>query len=143
MYTGLRIKAIVKSDFRKMINKINNEEAYFSEYVNQFPFLNKLAKTRRFDLIPTGTTEYMPTDWLTGEYPNEQATDGFERNIDMNTGLWIFQCCLKNYDSEVDIFLNDVLVNIIESSQHIETRHEEDHESKWFEYVNGKMVRVV
>ncbi|MGU3463075.1 MULTISPECIES: hypothetical protein [Bacillus cereus group] len=143
MHTGLRIKAIVKSDFRKMINKINNEEAYFSEYVDQFSFLDKLAKTRRSDLIPTGTTVYMPTGWLTGEYPNEQATDGFERNIDMNTGLWTFQCCLKNYDNEIDIFLTDVLTNIIEEAHHIETKHEEDEESKRFEYVYGEIVRVV
>ncbi|MBL5768439.1 hypothetical protein [Heyndrickxia sporothermodurans] len=142
MYTGLRIKVTVKQEFRQIINEINNEETYFSEYVEQFSFLDKFAKTRRSDLIPTGTSAYMPTGWLTGEYPNEQATDGFDRNIDMNTGLWIFQCCLKNYDNEIDIFLTDVLANIIESSEHIEKKSEGDNNSIFYKYINGEIVSV-
>lgn len=142
MSTGLRIKVIVKEEFREMIDKINKEEAYFSDYVKQFPFLERFAKTRRSSLIPTGTSEYMPTGWLTGEYPNEQATDGFERNIDMNTGLWIFQCCLKSYDNEIDIFLTDVLANIIVSAVHIECQHEEDSESVMYSYTNGEIIQI-
>lgn len=84
----------------------------------------------------------MPTGWEVGEYPNEQATDDFERQFNTVTGFWAFQCCLKNYDKVVEHFLTDVLANIIQSSQHIETKHEEDEESKMFEYVNGEIVRV-
>lgn len=142
VYTGLRVKAIVKNDFRQIINEINQEEAYFSEYVERFPFLDKFAKTKRTDMIPTGTSAYMPTGWLTEEYPNEKATDGFERSIDMNTGLWTFQCCLKNYDNEIDVFLTEVLTNIIESAEHIERKSEEENKSIFYKYINGEISRI-
>ncbi|MEH2980280.1 MULTISPECIES: hypothetical protein [Bacillati] len=142
MHTGLRIKVTVKEDFLQMINKINNEESYFTDYIDQFSFLTNFAKLKRSALIPSGVSAYMPTGWEIGEYPNEQATDGFERQFNMDTGFWSFQCCLKNYDNIIEHFLTDVLANIIESSEHIETKHEEDDESELFEYVNGEIVRA-
>lgn len=142
MHTGLRVKVTVKKDFLKMINEINNEESDFSDYVDQYPFLANFSKLKRSELIPSGNSAYMPTGWEIGDYPNEQATDGFERQFNIETGFWAFQCCLKNYENVVDHFLTDVIANIIESSEHIETKHEEDDESKLFEYVNGEIVRV-
>ncbi len=142
MYTGLRVKVTVKKDFLKMINEINNEESDFSDYVDQYSFLDNFSKLKRSELIPSGTSAYMPTGWEIGDYPNEQATDGFARQFNIETGFWAFQCCLKNYENVVDHFLTDVLANIIESSEHIETKHEEDDESKLFEYVNGEIARV-
>lgn len=142
MNTGLRIKVTVKNDFRQIINEINKEEAYFNDYVDQFSFLTNFAKLKRSELIPSGISAYMPTGWEIGEYPNEQATDGFERQFNTDTGYWAFQCCLKNYDNVIEHFLRDVLANIIESSEHIETKHEEDDEGKLFEYVNGEIIRV-
>lgn len=142
MYTGLRVKVTVKKDYLKMINEINNEESDFSDYVDQYSFLANFSKLKRSEQIPSGTSAYMPTSWEIGDYPNEQATDGFERQFNIETGFWAFQCCLKNYENVVDHFLTDVLANIIESSEHIETKHEEDEESKLFEYVNGEIARV-
>ncbi|MEK5071782.1 hypothetical protein [Sporosarcina sp. FSL K6-1508] len=142
MYTGLRIKVTVKKEFRQMINKINNEEAYFSDYVVHFSFLDKFTKIKRSDLIPTGTSAYMPTGWETGEYLNEQAIDGFERKIDMNTGVWTFQCCVKNYDKLIEHFFTDVLANIIVSAEHIESKFEEDNNSIMYKYIDGEIVRV-
>ncbi|PFS32652.1 hypothetical protein [Bacillus thuringiensis] len=142
MYTGLRVKVVIKKEFHQMINEINNEESDFCDYVDQFSFLANFSKLKRSELIPSGISSYMPTGWKIGEYPNEQATDGFERHFNTVTGFWAFQCCLKNYDKVVEHFLTDVLANIIQSSQHIETKYEEDDESKMFEYVNGEIVRV-
>lgn len=142
MYTGIRVKVTIKKEFHQMINEINNEESDFCDYVNQFSFLANFSKLKRSELIPSGKSSYMPTGWEVGEYPNEQATDDFERQFNTVTGFWAFQCCLKNYDKVVEHFLTDVLANIIQSSQHIETKNEEDEESKMFEYVNGEIVRV-
>jgi hypothetical protein len=142
MYTGLRVKVTVKKEFHQMINEINNEESDFCDYVDQFSFLANFVKLKRSELIPSGITAYMPTGWEIGEYPNEQATDGFERQFNTITGLWAFQCCLKNYNDVVEHFLTDVLANIIQSSQHIETKNEEEDASKLFEYVNGEIVKV-
>ncbi|PFX43670.1 hypothetical protein COL24_05255 [Bacillus toyonensis] len=142
MYTGLRVKVTVKKDYLKMIIEINNEESDFSDYVDKYSFLDNFSKLKRSELIPSGTTAYMPTSWEIGEYPNEQATDGFERQFNIETGFWAFQCCLKNYGNVIDHFLTDVLANIIESAEHIETKHEEDDVSKMFDFVNGKIVRV-
>lgn len=142
MNTGLRIKVTVKTDFRQMINEINKEEAYFCDYVDQFPFLSNYAKLKRSELIPSGISAYMPTGWEEGEYPNEQPTDGFERKFDTETGFWTFQCSLKNYDRVIEHFFKDVLANIIVSAEHIESKHEEDHESIMYKYLNGEIVRV-
>jgi len=138
MYTGLRIKVTIKKDFCQMICGINNEESYFNDYVEQFPFLATYAKLKRSELIPSGISAYMPTDWEL----REQPTDGFERKFDMETGIWTFQCTLKNYDSVIEHFLTDVLANIIVSAEHIESRHEEDDESIIYKYINGIVVRV-
>lgn len=142
MYTGLRVKVIVKREFIKMINEINNEVSDFCDYVDQFSFLTNFANLKRSELIPSGISAYLPTGWTIGDYPNEQVTDGFERRFNIETGYWAFQCCLKNYDNVIEKFITDVLANIIESSEHIEIKHEEDSESKRFEYVNGKITKV-
>lgn len=141
MNTGLRIKVTVKKDFRQMINKINNEEADFCDYVDQFPFLSNYIKLKRSELIPVGISAYMPTNWEEGEYPNQQPTDGFARKFDVETGFWTFQCSLKNYDRVIEHFFADVLSNIIVSAEHIECKHEEDHESIIYKYLNNEIVR--
>lgn len=142
MFTGLRIKVTIKKDFHQMINEINDEEADFCDFVDQFLFLKKYAKLKRSELIPSGISSYMPTGWEKGEYPNQQPTDGFERKFNVETGFWTFQCSLKNYDRVIESFFTDVLANIIVSAEHIECQHEEDHESIMYKYINGEIVRV-
>ncbi|MGG1338484.1 hypothetical protein ABE196_18850 [Bacillus subtilis] len=141
MYTGLRIKVTVKEEYRSMINQIN-KGATWSEFVEQFPFLSNYAALNRAGSIPNGILCYMPSSWETGEYPNGIATDGFDTKIDMNTGYWSFQCSLKNYEREIEKFFDEVLVNIISNSEHIEYLYEEWDESNYYNFVNGSIKSI-
>lgn len=138
MYTGLRIKVTIKEEYREMIQAINEEKMYFRDYVEQYPFLSDFANLQRSDSIPSGISAYMPTSW---EDTNEKATDGFERYFDMNTGIWVFQCSLKNYGGVIERFFADVLPHIIISAEHIESWHEEDAASVMYHYKEGKIVK--
>lgn len=117
MYTGIRVKVIVKDEYREMIKAIN-EGANWGDFDEQFPFLTAYAKQDRAEFIPRGGLCYMPSSWETGEYPNEVATDGFERNIDMETGYWTFQ---------------------ISEAEHIEYLYEEWDESIMCDFLNGEI----
>lgn len=141
MYTGLRIKATVKQEYREMIKEIH-EGADWSDFVKQFPFLTEYAKQDRAEFIPRGVVCYMPDSWEMGEYPNEVATDGFERSIDMETGYWTFQCSLKNYNNEIEQFFKEVLPNLTESAEHIEYLYEEWNESVMYKYLNGEIIQI-
>ena len=81
----------------------------------------------------------MPSCWKTGEYPNQVAADGFERNIDIETGYWTFQCSLKNYEGEIQHFFNEVLPNIIREAEHIEYLYEDWDESTMYDYIDGEI----
>lgn len=138
MYTGLRLKVTVKEEYRQMIKAIN-EGAKWNDFSEQFPFIAAFAKQDRAEFIPRGSLCYMPSSWETGEYPNEVATDGFERKIDIETGYWTFQCSLINDQGEIEQFFEEVLPNIIENAEHIEYLFEEWDSSRMYEFVNGEV----
>ena len=140
MYTGLRCKVIVKPEFREMIQEIH-DGGDWGDFVEEFPFLTEYAKQDRAEFIPRGSLSYMPDEWEKGVFPNQTATDDFERNIDMETGLWTFQCSLKNYKQEIEQFFKEVLPNLIESAEHIEYYYEEWTWSIFYEFVDGLIVR--
>lgn len=148
-YTGLRVKVFVKKEYREMIAEIN-EEAEWGDFADEFPFLKEYSKLYRSEFIPRGAiAAYLPDDWQEAitafrisTYPMYIATDGFHREIDMDTGYWTFQCSLKNYENEIEKFFEDVLSKIIDSSEHIEYLYEEWEESLMYEFVDGKIVQI-
>lgn len=139
MYTGLRVKVTVKEEYRLMIQDIN-DEASWSDYVVDFPFIKDYAEQARAEFIPRGMLSYMPDCWEEGTFPNQVATDGFDRDIDLQTGKWTFQCSLKNYNSEIEQFLNEVLPNIISEAEHIEYFYEDYKVSRMFDFADGKII---
>lgn len=139
MYTGLRIKVTVKEEYRLMIEDIN-DGARWRDYVIDFPFLSDYSQQGKAEFIPSGMLCYMPNSWEEGKFPNQLPTDGFDRNIDMQTGEWTFQCSLKNYNSEIEQFLNEVLVNIIADAKHIEYFYEDYKVSRMFDFIDGKII---
>ena len=138
MYTGLRVKVTVKEEYRGMINEINNG-AEWREFSTRHPFVAEYARLGRSEFIPSGMISYMPDYWETEDY---EATDGFDRKIDMETGYWTFQCSLKDYENEIEKFLDEVLPNIITSSEHIEYFYEEWDSGRLYEFVDGKLVVI-
>ena len=138
MYTGLRVKVTVKEEYRKMLRAINGGEEWL-QFSCEYPFLAGYAALGRSEFIPNGMISYMPDSWETDDY---RATEGFETGIDMRTGRWTFQCSLKNYENEIEKFLDEVLPNIITSSEHIEYFYEEWDSGRLYEFVDGKLVVI-
>jgi hypothetical protein len=75
------------------------------------------------------------------KYYKQVDTDGFKRTYNEETGYWTFQCSLKNYESEIEIFFK-LLPYFIESIDHLEYFYEEDTWSQKYELVNGKVVET-
>lgn len=149
MYTGLRFKGIIKEEYRDDINTlINNEECYEWGSLNHELF-KEYDKVSRSSFIPFGGLSYMPDSWeeeigRKDEYGYEitKDTDGFDRKFDINTGLLTFQCSLKDYDSTIEYFLNNILVVICEKAYHIEELYEESSISTMYKIEKGILITL-
>ncbi|MBD8839428.1 hypothetical protein IFU39_16570 [Paenibacillus sp. CFBP 13594] len=75
-------------------------------------------------------------DWL-----NSVPTDGFHRDFNKETGLWTFQCSLKNYESTIEYFLENVLSKVVETIIHLEYYYEEWDQSIMFEFIEGQISK--
>lgn len=85
MYTGIRFKGYVKPEFRADFASI----ALNGEWEKSHdPVLKEFGEIGRASFIPCGALAYMPDSWESGD----EATDGFERTWDPETGYWTFQC---------------------------------------------------
>ena len=134
MYTGLRVKAKIKEEFVKELRKVivEGESDRFSEpWKNldfaKFPFVKRFSEMGRSSMIPYGAICYMPDSW---EYENN-----FENDV------WTFCCSLKNYNSEIEVFLKEVLVNIAEYAD-AECLYEEELVSALFKVEDGTLIVV-
>lgn len=142
MYTGLRCKVKVKEEYRQDI-EILMEDTGWSD-CNHDIFKN-YSKIDRAVFIPFGALSYMPDEWekKIGESVFDTiATDGFNREFNKETGVWTFQCSLKNYSDTIYYFINDVLTNIVEEVYHLEELYEENEVSDLYEFKDGKIERL-
>lgn len=139
MYTGLRFKGVVKKEFREKLKDI----ALNGEWeTSEDEILSKFAEIERAGFIPCGALTYMPGNWQKGpydEYGDGAATEGFERSYDKETGIWTFQCSLKNYEGTIQEFFN-IVPYFIESVEHAEVYYEESAYSTKYELKDGVMV---
>lgn len=151
MYTGIRFKGVVKERFRKGFDVIaidGNWGDFDDEYFEEF------SKIGRSCFIPKGSLSYMPDEWEQNvldengnvilepwDYPKKKDVDEFERSYDEQTGKWIFQCSLKNYESEIEQFF-ELVPYFIESIEYLEYFYEEWEYSKKYELIDGKVIRT-
>lgn len=134
MYTGIRFKGYIKPEFREKFEAI----AIDGEWENsEYELFKTFGRNRRSSFIPMGALSYMPDEWE----ENEIATDGFERAWVKDTGYWVFQCSLKNYENEIEQWL-EMLPYFIEKIVHLEYFYEEMDYSKQYDIVDGE-VRVI
>jgi len=148
MYTGLRCKVIIKPKYRCELNLLHDELEYEWTESN-IDFLREFGEYSRADFIPKGVLCYMPDDWEdvplnkdgARDWMNATATDGFERRFDLKTGLWSFQCSLKNYKGTIEYFFDKVMSKIIEKVIHLEYYYEEWDRSVFYDFVDGKIVK--
>ncbi len=122
MYTGLRAKLSIKEEFWPVIDMVmNRREGIFWEDVAkafpQYPFIAEWADVGRCDFIPFGALAYMPWD-----------DDDPEWQRSFKAGLWVFQCSLKNYEGEIECFVNTVLSPIVHATYELYSLYEEHDE---------------
>jgi len=143
-YTGVRCKVIVKEEYRPMIAELMTRYLDWEDFVDEFPFLEEYANLSRASFIPFGSLCYMPSSWETDpDSPSQStATDGFDSRFYEHTGLWTFQCSLKNYQDEIEIFFDQVLSKIAASVIHLEKYYEHWKFSKQYDLVEGKITLV-
>lgn len=137
-YTGLRFKGIVKEQFREVFGDIalsgkwqESSDAVFRQF----------GDIPRASFIPCGALAYMPDSWGKAPY-NEcgygNATDGFERGYDKQTGRWTFQSSLKNCDDTIQEFFK-IVPYFMESVEIAEVYYEYNTWSKLFVLIGDKM----
>ena len=143
MYTGLRCKVIIKPEFREEMKHM--DEIQYEWKNSNLDFLREYSKDCRATFVPCGGLAYMPNSWEGPPYSKYgigTATDGFERKFDLETGLWTFQCSLKNYEDTIENFMENVLTRIVEKVIHLEYYYEEWDSSIMYDIVNGKVVQL-
>ncbi|MGM1044834.1 MAG: hypothetical protein ACQEXX_01670 [Bacillota bacterium] len=146
-YTGLRCKVVIKPEYREEFEYLHNELQYeWSE--SNIDFLREYGEYSRATFIPCGCLSYMPDEWEDTplgsdgkpDWRNSTATDGFEGSFDRESGLWTFQCSLKNYDRTIQYFFENVLNKVAETTVHLEYYFEYSRRSTFYELINGQIV---
>ena len=141
MYTGLRFKGIVKKEFINEIKTLFDKQDWND---CSHPKLKEFGEFERSNYIPFGGLSYMPDCWEGKPYDETKpwicpATDGFEKKFNEITGYWSFQCSLKNYGSELEYFIEEIIPLICEKVFHCEYLYEEDTVSTMYELVEGEI----
>jgi hypothetical protein len=131
MYTGLRCKVVIKPEYRDEIKRMDELDYEWSE--SNIDFLKEYSTYSRATFIPCGALSYMPDEW-------EESTD-FNRNFDFETGVWTFQCSLKNYDNTIEHFLHFILTKLISEIIHLEKYYETSDYGILYELQEGNIFR--
>ena len=139
MYTGLRFKGIIKKEYREDFEKIftpyehEDQEVFeWSDSKHEDLFLFGL-KGRSSMVKNTGNLAYMP--W---EEDGDTSYNGFNKS----TGELNFQCSIKNYDGEIQAFLN-IVPNFTETLQHCEVLYEEWLTGDFYKLKDGELMLAV
>lgn len=127
MYTGLRFKGVVKEEFRdnfEMIALDGEWKNHSDKHISRFGLYDRAS------FIPCGLLAYMPEEW--------DENDEFEQYYNNETGYWVFQCSLKNYNATIERFL-EILPYFIDSVEYCEYYYEEWAYSHKYELIRGDM----
>ncbi len=123
MYTGLRARLTIKEEFRPVIEDLMTSRDLDYSWENvagkypQYEFLRDWSMVGRCDFIPFGALAYMPWD---------DADPEWQRSF--KDGMWVFQCSLKNYQGEIQAFVEIVLPHIVEICHELYSLYEENDE---------------
>jgi hypothetical protein len=129
MYTGIYFKAKLKplaliaieTAYREL--DFSEEQYDFWLIVNKiFPISRDWLSVGRRHFIPMGGLSYMPPEWQ-----DYKMTDGISGDT------WTVCCSLKNYDGEIESFLEGVLPFLIEERCTIIYLYEEWDNPKYIE----------
>ena len=148
MYTGLRVKCVVKPQWREAIALLHSDFdtlvsgdpacdyddrgswSIVAEAYPDMPGVEEWQFEGRASFIPFGALAYMPDDFYRDVLSKEEQHDGSGSVFDFATGEWRFVCSLKNYNQEIPQFAIEVLFPICESVELCESLYE-DYDDNW------------
>jgi len=115
-YTGLRLKCELKPEFVPVIECLTDKRwdgwATVAEKFPQYPFLVEWSKESRCGFIPFGHDCIF--------LPDENWANSLEKDI------WTFSCSLKNYNREIEKFLDFLPQMVISAIGYLKTEDDED-----------------
>ena len=134
MYTGLRGTVVLLPEVAELIRDWYDDDVITDEIAKHFDFniweyvgsnytsqaTQDFAKMPRSSFIPNGVLCYMPEDWA-------------DFSVLIRNCVLEFSCSLKNYNGEIDVFVEKVLPEIA-LSWDLEERYEESSESIFHKY---------
>lgn len=120
MYTGLAFRAQLSTfgvsiveDFYKYLNTDDLDP--WKEIYKNTGFFETYSSLDRSTFIPNGFVCYMP------------ESKGWTVNVNvLNSNVWEVCCSLKNYEGEIECFLETVLPRLIDSDTLVKVQYEED-----------------
>ena len=116
MYTGLRFEAKLKPFVADAIELVLSEQNLYSLWDPLAGIISidqKWLDVGRKDFIPFGSMSYMPDDWV------------HRNDIYRFSQKWFVCCSLKNYEGEIESFLDLVLPFLIDEPCDVEVLYEE------------------
>jgi hypothetical protein len=130
--TGIRCRVQIKDEWipiwKQLLennitwNRLNCNSLKVKHYVSEW------SKEARSNLIPFGlVTCYR---WI-------EDSANWQRKVDGNTIQ--FQCSLKDYDNEINKFIEIILSNMVCSIDHLEVMREGDEQSIIYELIYGEI----
>ncbi len=113
MYTGVRSRVKIKPEHRDAIKKLHD---YGDWTVVSVPNVIDWIMHGRCGFIPFGVLAYMPDDF--GE-PSKEGGSEFDGE------WWTFSCSLKNYENEIEFFMENIMCHLVEEVDYCESLYEE------------------
>ena len=103
MYTTVKCSAVVHPNYRQCIKTLFDSHSW-KEVEKQYPgVISTKSLVGRASTIPFCTSAYIPESWNNGEqchYYNE------------TNGNWLFICSLKNYENDIEVFIENVMTKV-------------------------------
>ena len=135
MYTGLRVVAKIKPEYRGLVDSVVEYSSTHGcaplgcwlDVVDQYPFTQQFAEMDRSSFIPYGSLNYMPYEW--------------EKTNEWDNITWSFCCSLKNYEGEIETFIDTILVVIAEYAE-VEYLYEEMTTPHKYVVEGGELIQI-
>lgn len=126
MYTGIEFKGYIKEEYRENFKEI----ALNGEWENSdFSIFREFGQLYRAGFIPCGGLCYMPDDWAEVRFYCPKK------------GYWHFTCSLKNYENEIEQFM-EMIPYFVKKLDYFKYFYEEWSHSKLYGLVNGELMYI-
>jgi hypothetical protein len=123
MYTGVRARVKVEERFRPAITKLHEDADWASAL--SIPNIEGWLNYGRHNFIPFGVLAYMPDAFGDPFETRKDKYGSLDGGSTFDGVWWTFSCSLKNYESEIDFFMTNVLRSIVEDVDYCESLYED------------------